>query len=180
MERPTVVYSFAMSLDGLIARPDGAFDWLDGFPADDSFGFDSFLDSLDGIVMGRASYEAARAGGGWDYGRWPVVVATHRPLPDPPEGVEGLAGQPAALLAGLARRGAGGTVWLFGGGALARQFLDAGLLDRIEIATIPVILGRGLPAFGGAGRGDAWLTLDFARPLASGAIHSRYTVRRPE
>lgn len=168
------VYSFAMSLDGFIARLDGRCDWLEAFPADAEFGFDAFLDSVTGIVMGRASYDAVRAD--WDYGRWPCVVATRRPLDDPPEGAEALAGSPAALLANLRARGAGGRIWLFGGGDLARQFLEAGLLDVIEIATIPVILGSGLPVFRPGP--DVWLDLDFARPVARGAIHSRYRVRR--
>lgn len=172
-----VIYMFAMSLDGFIARPDGAFDWLDNYPADADYDFDSFLDSLSGIVMGRGSYEAARGGGRWDYGRWPVTVATSRAIEDAPEGVQALSGSPADLLANLRERGTAGRIWLFGGGDLVQQFLRDGLLDTIEIGTIPVILGKGLPAFGHPGR-DVWLDLDFAKPLANGAIHSRYRVKR--
>lgn len=65
---------------------------------------------------------------------------------------------------------------MFSGGDLALRFLQAGLLDTIEIGTIPVILGRGIPAFGHPAA-DVWLDLDFAKPLANGAVHSRYTVR---
>lgn len=171
-----VIYMFAMSLDGFIARPDGAFDWLENFPANDDFDFDVFLDSVTGIVMGRGSYEAARSGGRWDYGRWPCVVATHRPVGDLPERVAAVAGTPAALLEELRRMGAGGRVWMFGGGDLALQFIDAGLLDTIEIGTIPVILGSGIPAFGRT-RVDRWLQLEFAKPLQNGAVHSRYSLR---
>jgi len=172
-----VIYMFAMSLDGFIARPDGAFDWLEKYPADADFDFDSFLSSLSGIVMGRASYEAARSGGRWGYGRWPVAVATSHAIGDGPEGVEAVSGSPADLLANLSGRGANGRIWLFGGGDLVRQFLRDGLLDTIEIGTIPVILGNGLPAFGDP-QADVWLELDFAKPLANGALHSRYRVKR--
>lgn len=175
-----VVYMFAMSLDGFIARPDGAFDWLENFPADADFDFDAFLASVTGIVMGRGSYEAARSGGGWDYGRWPCTVATGRPVDGLPDGVEALDAPPQGLLDNLRRRGAGGRIWMFGGGDLALRFLQAGLLDTIEIGTIPVILGRGIPAFGHPAEhpaADVWLDLDFAKPLANGAVHSRYTVR---
>ncbi|MEO4001355.1 dihydrofolate reductase family protein [Mesorhizobium sp. CAU 1732] len=176
MPQDDVIYMFAMSLDGYIARPDGSFDWLESYPANADFDFDAFLASVTGIVMGRASYDAARSSGGWDYAAWPCVVATSRPIDDAPDGVEAVSGIPAQLLDRLRARGATGRIWLFGGGDLARRFLDAGLLDTIEIGTIPVILGKGLPAFG-APDSDIWLDMNFAAPLANGAVHTQYRVR---
>lgn len=173
-----IIYMFAMSLDGFIARPDGSFDWLDDYPADADFDFDSFLASVSGIVMGRGSYDAARRDGRWDYAKWPCVIATSRRVEDLPDNAEVLAGKPAELVARLRERGADGRIWMFGGGELARQFLDAGLLDTIETGIIPIVLGAGIPAFGGA-QPDRWLDLDFAKPLANGAIHARWRVRRP-
>jgi dihydrofolate reductase len=172
-----VIYSFAMSLDGFIARPDGSFDWLDNFPADADFDFGNFLASLSGLVMGRATYDVVRRHEEWPYAKFLTVVATRRPIADLPEGVEAMAGDPQALLDNLRRRGAKGRIWMFGGGDLARQFMDAGLLDTIEIGTIPIILGSGIPAFGGA-QPDRWLDRDFAKPLKNGAVHSRYRVRK--
>lgn len=169
-----IIYMFAMSLDGFIARPDGAVDWLEKFPADDDYDFDSFMNSLTGIVMGRGSYEAAMDN--WLYDRWPCVVATNRPIDDLADNCEAIAGGPAELLANLRKRGADGRVWMFGGGDLVRQFLDAGLLTTIEIGVIPVILGSGIPAFGGK-QPDRWLDLEFGKPLANGAIHLRYRVK---
>lgn len=173
-----IIYMFAMSLDGFIARQDGSFDWLDDYPADADFDFDSFLASVSGIVMGRGSYDAARRDGRWDYAKWPCVIATSRPVEDLPDNAEVLGGTPAELVARLHERGADGRIWMFGGGELARQFLDAGLLDTIEAGIIPIVLGAGIPAFGGA-QPDRWLDLDFAKPLANGAIHARWRVRRP-
>jgi len=172
-----VIYMFAMSLDGFIARPDGGVDWLDEFPADAEFDFPAFEASVTGIVMGRASYDMTRRGAGWPYARWPVLVATRRPPADLPEGVETIDGAPAAMLARLREMGAAGRIWMFGGGALARQFMAAGLLDIVEIGIIPVVLGAGIPAFGGA-QPDRWLDLEFAKGLKNGAIHARYRVRR--
>ena len=40
---------------------------------------------------------------------------------------------------------AGKDVWLFGGGSLFRSFLDAGLVDTVEVAIMPVLLGGGIP-----------------------------------
>jgi len=177
MTQNDVIYMFAMSLDGFIAREDGSFDWLDAFPADDDFDFTAFMASLTGIVMGRTSYEAARRSPEWPYAAHPTLVATTRPPSDLPDNVEAMAGSPAELLEALRRRGANGRIWMFGGGDLARQFMDAGLLDTIEIGIIPVVLGSGIPAFGGA-QPDRWLDLEFAKPLKNGAIHARYSVRR--
>lgn len=172
-----IIYMFAMSLDGFIARPDGSFDWLEAFPADADFDFDAFMNSVSGIVMGRGSYEAARKDGRWDYARWPTVVATNRPVDDLPENVRAVAGSPAELVADLRGRGAAGRIWLFGGGDLVRQFLEAGLLDTVEVGIIPVIIGSGLAAFGGR-QPDRWLKLEFSRALANGAMHLRYAVKR--
>jgi dihydrofolate reductase len=172
-----VIYMFAMSLDGFIARPDGSFDWLDDFPADAEFDFPAFEASVTGLVMGRATYDAVPRETEWPYARWPVVVATRRPPADLPSGVETVDGPPAAMLARLRQMGAAGRIWMFGGGALARQFMEAGLLDTVEVGIIPVVLGSGIPAFGGA-QPDRWLDLEFARPLKNGAIHARYRVRR--
>jgi dihydrofolate reductase len=172
-----VIYMFAMSLDGFVARPDGSFDWLDDYPADADFDFDEFLLSISGVIMGRGTYDAVRRDGRWDYARWPVTVVTNRPVDGLPDDTEAHRGTPRDLLANLRARGADGRIWLLGGGNLARQFLDDGRLDTIEIGMIPVIIGSGLPAFGGA-QPDRWLDLEFARPLRNGAIHARWQVRR--
>lgn len=172
-----VIYMFAMSLDGFIARPDGSVDWLDAFPADAEFDFPAFEASVTGLVMGRETYEVVRRQPEWPYARWPVVVATRRPPADLPGDVETIDGSPADMLARLRRRGAAGRIWMFGGGALARQFMEAGLLDTVEVGIIPVVLGSGIPAFGGA-QPDRWLDLEFAKGLKNGAIHARYRVQR--
>ena len=171
-----VIYMFAMSLDGFVARANGSFDWLDKYPADADFDFDEFLLSISGVVMGRGTYDVVRRDERWDYGRWPVTVATSRPVEGLPDNAEAHRGTPRDLLANLRARGADGRIWLLGGGNLARQFLDDGLLDMVEIGIIPVIIGSGVPAFGGA-QPDRWLDLEFARPLANGAVHARWLVR---
>jgi len=172
-----VIYMFAMSLDGFIARPNGSFDWLDNYPADAKFDFPNFEASISGIVMGRGTYDVLRRNAEWPYARRPVLVATTRAVANLPANVEIIADSPQAMLERPRTMGATGRIWILGGDDLARQFIDAGLLDTIEIGTIPVILGSGIPAFGGA-QPDRWLQLEFARGLANGAIHARYRVRQ--
>jgi dihydrofolate reductase len=172
-----VIYMFAMSLDGFIAREDGGIDWLDDFPANADFDFDAFMASVTGIVMGRGTYDIVKRYAEWPYAKYPCVVATRRPIENLAPDTEIVAGSPQEMLDNLRRRGASGRIWVLGGGDLARQFMDAGLLDTIEIGTIPVILGSGIPAFGGR-QPDRWCDLVFAKALQNGAVHARYTVRR--
>ena len=64
----------ATSLDGFIARPDGGIDWLDRYAATgEDHGYVAFMSSVDGIVMGRGTYETALSFGGWPYEK-PVIV----------------------------------------------------------------------------------------------------------
>jgi dihydrofolate reductase len=133
--------------------------------------------SVTGMVMGRNTYDVVRRNEAWAYAKYPCVVATRRPLDGLPDGAEAMSATPIELLADPRRRGAAGRVWILGGGELARQFLDAGLLDTIEIGTIPIVLGSGIPAFGGK-QADRWLDLTFAKQLANGAVHSQYGARR--
>jgi dihydrofolate reductase len=171
-----VVYMFAMSLDGFIARPDGGIDWLDEYPPNADFDFHTFMSSVTGMVMGRDTYDVVMRLDHWPYDRIPTVVATRRPIGVLPDEAVAMAGTPEEMLESLRKRGAHGRIWLLGGGDLARQFIEHGLLDVVEIGTIPVILGGGVGAFGGL-QPDRWLELDFAKPLANGALHSRYKVR---
>lgn len=171
-----VVYMFAMSLDGFIANDDGSFDWLEQFPPDDGFGFNEFIAGITGIVMGRETYDVVRSVPEWPYGSLPVVVATHQDLGDLAANTAAMAGNPRELVAKLKALGANGRIWLMGGGDLARQFLDTGLLDIIDIGTIPVILGSGKPAFKNSSR--HWLDLQSAKALHNGAVRSIYRVKR--
>ena len=148
---PLVRYQVAVSIDGFIGPEDGSVGWLEGTAGGDEFF--AFLKTIGGIVMGRASFELSLSFGPWDW-KQPTVVLTSRPFVEAlPEGVEAFNGSPAAALDRLRAKMTGGDIWLFGGGVTAGQFVDADLIDRLELAVIPVVLGRGLPLFGNA-KGD--------------------------
>jgi dihydrofolate reductase len=161
----------AVSLDGRIARPDGAFDWLEGFPPD-AFGFDAFYAGVDAILMGRATYDVVRAMGEWPYPGKPAVVVTHRTLADAPPGVEARSGDIAAIAAEMAVRGHR-RIWVEGGGQVIRQMLAAGRLDVLEMALIPRVLGAGLPLFPD-GTPETALRLVSSAARAGGALHLVY------
>lgn len=161
----------AVSLDGRIARPDGAVDWLADFPAED-FGFEAFLAGVDAILMGRATYEAVRRLGDWPHPDKTTVVVTSRPLPDPPAGVEAQGGPLDAIASGLEARGLA-RVWIEGGGRIVSAMLALGRLDVLEMAVIPVVLGDGIPLFP-PGAPETKLRLMRCEAKPRGALHLVY------
>jgi len=147
----TVYYS-ATTLDGFLADEHDSLDWLFKQDQDESgpMNYDDFIAGIGAIVMGRTTYEWVRArieGGveSWAY-RQPAWVLTHADLP----GVEGAdirfaQGDVRDLHAELVAAADGQDVWVVGGGDLAGQFADAGLLDELILYIAPVTLGTGRP-----------------------------------
>ncbi len=171
-----IVYYVAVSLDGFIAGANDDISWLDPYPATD-VNYDEFIAGIDGLVMGHRTYEIVRRLGDWPHGSRPTAVASRRPLANAPDGVFAIHGTPENMLAALRERGAEGRIWLEGGGDLAGQFLKAGLIDTLELGIIPVLLGRGVPLFGGAAMPK--LDLQWAKALPSGIIHALYHLPHP-
>lgn len=164
----------ATSLDGFIARPDGAIDWLPHDSTED-YGYDPFMASVDAVVMGRLSYETVLGMGGWFYGTKPVYVLSTRPIPPAPEGalVDRLAGEPHEVAAELARRGVREAY--IDGGVTIQRFLRAGLIRRVIITRIPVLLGTGRPLFGELAA-DVRLTHLRTQSWPSGLVQSEYRI----
>ncbi|MGD9531220.1 dihydrofolate reductase family protein [Pseudonocardia sp.] len=175
------VYYTATTLDGFIADPRDSLDWL--FVQDQEPGgpmnYEEFIARIGAIAMGATTYEwvRARVTGGtekWAYDM-PSVVFTHRDLP-PIEGadVRFVSGEVQAVHAELVEAAAGRDVWVVGGGDLAGQFADAGLLDEIVVSIAPVTLGEGRPLFP---RRYALRTEEVARNGAFACV--RYSVAGP-
>ena len=173
MAQPLVRYYLAASLDGFIGGPDGDVSWLEPYPAE-SLGFDEFLDGIDTIVMGRASYEQVLGFGAWPYGDKRTIVLTSRRLVNTPSGVETWGGDAGTLVAEVRSR-AGRDIWLFGGAKTAKLFLDRGLVDRIELFVVPILIGQGIPLFE-AGPGQHKLHLQTATPRAQGVVQLVYAL----
>ena len=165
----------ATSLDGFIARPNGAIDWLPHDSTED-YGYDPFMASVDAVVMGRLSYETVLGMGGWFYGTKPVYVLSSRPmLPPAPEGatVVRLAGAPEEVAADLTRRGVRDAY--IDGGVTIQRFLRAGLIRRVIITRIPVLLGTGRPLFGELAA-DIRLAHLRTQSWPSGLVQSEYRI----
>lgn len=135
----------AASLDGFIADADHGVGWLDDFDGSD-FGYAQFIADIGCIVMGRKSFDFVDAyDGDWPYPGKEVVLVTHREIANPPPQSRIWAGDDVQVLISELRQFDGGDVWIVGGSDLLHQFRQAGGLDMLEIFTMPVLLGRGVP-----------------------------------
>lgn len=135
-----VCYSVAMSLDGYIAGPNGEADWIVFDPAID---FGVLFSRFDTVLFGRISYEAARKqGGGVMPGMSRYVFSNTLRQADCPDVT--ISDNPAETVRTL-KASPGRDIWLFGGGTLFRSMLQLGLVDLVQIAVVPVLLGEGLP-----------------------------------
>ncbi len=143
----------AASLDGFIAKPDGDIEWLDHpdyvlKDKKEDFGFYTFMDSVDALVMGRHTFEKVLSFGEWPYEK-PVVVLSSGQLtvPDHLEGkVIPMSGSPKEIVVECADRGF--KHLYIDGGKTIQDFLNAHLIDVMTITRIPVLLGQGIPLFG--------------------------------
>jgi len=162
------------SLDGFIARRDGALDWLPHDGGEDH-GYQAFFASVDALVIGRHTFETVLAFDAWPYGSKPVYVLSSAPLRPAPPGatVHHLAGEPAEVVAQLEARGVQHAY--VDGGITVQRFLRAGLIDRLIVTRVPVLIGEGIPLFGPTGR-DIKVRHVATRHFTSGLVQSEYEV----
>ena len=139
------IYYAAISLDGFIATTDGGVDWLDGYPPkDEDYGYDSFSDSVQAIVMGRGTYEKALSFGKWHFGDKPCWVFTSQDLRSDIPSVNFTNKTPAAFAETL-KKDSVNRAWMMGGAKLGASFFESGLIHEFDLAVIPTILGDGIP-----------------------------------
>lgn len=162
------------SVDGFIARPNGALDWLPEEPED--HGFEEFFASIDTLVIGRKTFETVLSFDAWPYDGKRVVVLSRSPIDLTAGGrgvVEQMTGAPAGIVAKLAASGS--THLYIDGGITIQEFLRAGLIQRLIITRVPVLIGEGIPLFGSL-PGDVRLRHVATRHYPSGLVQSEYHV----
>jgi dihydrofolate reductase len=185
-----VRYYAAATLDGYIAESDDSIDWLTGYEgayegadSDESqAGYEGFYERIGALVMGSVTYEWVLAhGGGWPYAGKPTWVLSKRELKRPEgEGVDvRIVDARVPDLIEEMRVAAGEfDIWIVGGGNVASQFADHGLLDRVEVTVVPVVLGEGKPLFNRRLPGRPMQLLG-ARTFSSGMVGLSYGIKRP-
>jgi dihydrofolate reductase len=162
------------SLDGYMARPDGAFDFLPP-NGGEPHGYEEFIASVDALIMGRKTYEIVLTLDTWPYAEKAVFVLSTRALTAPPTGalVERMSGSAQQIVATLAGRGFRHAY--VDGGLTIQSFLRARLIQQLTITRVPVIIGSGIPLFGPT-TGDIKLKHVRTQQYASGLIKSEYEV----
>lgn len=147
----TVFYT-ATTLDGFLADSDDSLAWLfvQDVDAAGPLGYEAFIADVGALVMGATTYQwlldhLSESGEGWPY-QQPTWVMTHRDLPvlDGAD-VRFASGDVRPIHAALVEAAGDAVVWVVGGGDLAGQLADAGLLDEVIVTVAPVTLGAGRP-----------------------------------
>ncbi|OGT74052.1 MAG: deaminase [Gammaproteobacteria bacterium RIFCSPLOWO2_02_FULL_57_10] len=179
-------YFTATSLDGFIATEDDSLDWL--FPLGDfnNSSYPEFIAGVGALAMGSSTYEwmlrnseivSATTGSAWPYTQ-PTWVFSSRKLPM-------IAGADIRFVQGDVQpvhaemRAAAGdkNIWVVGGGDLAGQFHDAGLLDELILQVGSATLGKGKPLFPRRVLSPV-LSLTTVRQMGVGMIELRYDIRK--
>jgi dihydrofolate reductase len=141
-------YYTATSLDGFIADEQHSLEWLLRQDHDPSgpLSYEAFFARIGAMVMGSTTYEwvLRHEDGRWPYAL-PAWVMTSRDLPRIDGDVRFARGDVRAVHGQMSAAAGGKDVWVVGGGDLAGQFADAGLLDEVIVHLAPVTLGGGAP-----------------------------------
>lgn len=142
-----------VSVDGYLARPDDALDFLDA-GGQEPHGFEEFYATVDVVVIGRRTFEVVlKLGHLGFYGKKPVVVLSSRPLDFSTvkgAAVERMSGEPPEIAEQLKSRAFRHAY--IDGGITIQRFLAAGCIDRLVITRVPVLIGAGIPLFGSVPR----------------------------
>jgi dihydrofolate reductase len=169
-----VRYSVAATLDGFIADPDGGYDWI---IMDEAIDFAAIFSKFDTFVMGRKTWDVSAPTEFGDMFGDKEVIVFSRTLKSSRPGVTIVNASPVDTVRELKQK-PGKDIWLFGGGSMFRTLADAGLVDTVEVAIMPVLLSQGVPLIA-PGTNITGMKLDKCEALPkSGIVMLSYTIPR--
>jgi dihydrofolate reductase len=174
-------YYVAASIDGYIADRDNGLDWLMQFGFEEfTADYETFLAEVGVVVMGSRTYEFVLGEDAekWAYPDQATWVLTSRELPlVAGADIRMSQGDVVSLHEEWVAAAGGKNIWIVGGGVVAAQVADAGLLDEILLTTMPVVLGAGAPLLPVSGVTGVF-ELVSTQLFPSGAIGAVYRTRR--
>lgn len=170
----------ATSLDGYIARKDHKLDWLDNIPhpENEDYGYQAFYDSVDTVIMGRATYEVVLGFGvDWPYPDCQSIVFSRSSEVNITTPKTQLVNEDIKTYINQLKQQEGKDIWLVGGGNLLTAFLNESLVDEIIISLTPVIIGEGIPLFPNTPK-ETKLKLTDCQHYSSGMVNLTYEVEK--
>ncbi len=188
-----VQYYAASTLDGYIAEEDDNIDWLLGYegsydgpeaqpgPMSGGGGYERFYEGVGALVSGSTTYEWVLDHlTQWPYAGKPVWVLSSRELRTP-EGddvdVRVVSGEVPELHDEILASAGERNLWILGGGNIASQYADAGLIDEVLVTVVPVVLGAGKPLFERRLPGGP-MQLAGTSVFETGMVELRYEMRK--
>lgn len=189
----STVYYCAASLDGYIAESDDTIEWLTGYdgtvdapeglergPLAPGGPYERFYEGVGAMISGSVTYEFilghTPSGTDWPYRGKPYWVLSARDLPVPDDAADDvrvLSASVRDLIDDMRSAADGRDIWIIGGGNVASQFADEGLLDEVHVTVVPVVLGSGKPLFHRRLQ-DGPLKLLGTNVFANGMVELRY------
>lgn len=168
-----VIYSAAASLDGYIAGPDEAIDWLRMSEETGKILTDLWK-GVDTILMGRKTYDFSARGGRGGGGSKMRTCIFSRTMTEAPKRAELVREDPAGFVRAL-KAGPGGNIFILGGGELTSALIEGGVVDEIAISVHPLLLGGGVPLFRPIAQ-RVELALVEARAIGRDCVFLRYAM----
>lgn len=173
----TIVY-IAASLDGFIARQNGAVDWLDAYQnADEDYGYVEFYASVGAVVMGWNTYEKSLTLPGALDPNMPTYVVSSMVPQQKSETLHFVSGENLTTLMREIQQSVEKDIWIVGGGKLVQSLMRLDLIDEIILSTIPIVLGNGISLFGSVKKEFRFSILS-SKSYSDGIVQSHYRLQR--
>ena len=175
---PSISLYIAQTLDGYIARADGAIDWLAQIDEHDhDYGYAAFYDTVDAVIMGSTTFEMIHSLGPWPYSDKSTFVFTRRSLKTDADNVYFVSGDPQLVLYNT-QFSRFGRLWLVGGSSLIASCIKKRLVDEFILTVLPVMLGHGLRLFPSP-VAEEWFELVSCRQYDWGVLQLHYRKKEP-
>ncbi|PWD99692.1 dihydrofolate reductase family protein [Marinilabilia rubra] len=166
----------ATSIDGYIAREDGALDWLYAIPnpGQTDHGYADFYKEIDTVIMGRTTYEEILGFGvEWPYPDCQTYVVTSDEFYEVKTPNTSVLNRLKKKTIEPVKGKSKSNIWVVGGGKIITAFLNLGLIDEMLLSIIPTILGRGIPLFPDAPK-ETLFELENAETFETGVVNLIY------